>query len=102
MEETLINDYARGLMDAHGDRAIAEAAQRAAHMRTPGRQGRGEDLAPGRSGPEDDAGPDRELNAASLAAGSGRRVFPGLSAPGRPLSNGALLFDIYYMEHMFI
>ena len=26
----LINDYARGLMDAHGDRAIAEAAQRAA------------------------------------------------------------------------
>jgi hypothetical protein len=30
MEETLINDYARGLMDAHGDRAIAEAAQRAA------------------------------------------------------------------------
>ena len=30
MDETLINDYARGLMDAHGDRAIAEAAQRAA------------------------------------------------------------------------
>ena len=30
MEETLISEYARGLKDAHGDRAIAEAAQRAA------------------------------------------------------------------------
>ena len=30
MEEMLINDYARQLMDAHGQRAIAEAAQRAA------------------------------------------------------------------------
>ena len=80
MEETLINDYARGLMDAHGDRAIAEAAQRAAHMRTPGRQGRGEDLAPGRSGPEDDAGPDRELNAESLA-GERAAGLPGLSCP---------------------
>jgi hypothetical protein len=30
MEETMINEYARGLKDAHGDRAIAEAAQRAA------------------------------------------------------------------------
>jgi hypothetical protein len=30
MEETMINDYARQLMDAHGQRAIAEAAQRAA------------------------------------------------------------------------
>ena len=30
MEETLISEYARGLRDAHGDRAIAEAAQRAA------------------------------------------------------------------------
>jgi hypothetical protein len=30
MEETMISEYARGLRDAHGDRAIAEAAQRAA------------------------------------------------------------------------
>jgi hypothetical protein len=30
MEEMIINDYARQLMDAHGQRAIAEAAQRAA------------------------------------------------------------------------
>jgi len=30
MDETLISEYARGLKDAHGDRAIAEAAQRAA------------------------------------------------------------------------
>jgi hypothetical protein len=30
MEEMMINDYARQLRDAHGDRAIAEAAQRAA------------------------------------------------------------------------
>jgi hypothetical protein len=30
MEETLISEYARGLKDAHGDHAIAEAAQRAA------------------------------------------------------------------------
>lgn len=30
MDETLISEYARQLMDAHGDRAIAEAAQRAA------------------------------------------------------------------------
>jgi len=30
MEEMMINDYARQLMDAHGERAIAEAAQRAA------------------------------------------------------------------------
>ena len=29
MEETMISEYARQLMDAHGDRAIAEAAQRA-------------------------------------------------------------------------
>jgi hypothetical protein len=29
MEETLISEYARQLRDAHGDRAIAEAAQRA-------------------------------------------------------------------------
>jgi hypothetical protein len=29
MEEMMINDYARQLMDAHGQRAIAEAAQRA-------------------------------------------------------------------------
>jgi hypothetical protein len=29
MEEVMINDYARQLMDAHGQRAIAEAAQRA-------------------------------------------------------------------------
>jgi hypothetical protein len=30
MEEMMINDYARQLMDAHGQRAIGEAAQRAA------------------------------------------------------------------------
>jgi hypothetical protein len=30
MEEMTINDYARQLMDAHGQQAIAEAAQRAA------------------------------------------------------------------------
>jgi hypothetical protein len=29
MEETMISEYARQLRDAHGDRAIAEAAQRA-------------------------------------------------------------------------
>jgi hypothetical protein len=29
MEEILISEYARGLKEAHGDRAIAEAAQRA-------------------------------------------------------------------------
>jgi|GEM_PF-354096 len=29
MEETMINEYARQLMEAHGQRAIAEAAQRA-------------------------------------------------------------------------
>ena len=29
MEGTLISEYARQLRDAHGDRAIAEAAQRA-------------------------------------------------------------------------
>jgi hypothetical protein len=29
MEEAVITEYARELMDAHGDRAIAEAAQRA-------------------------------------------------------------------------
>jgi len=29
MEETVITEYARQLMEAHGDRAIAEAAQRA-------------------------------------------------------------------------
>jgi hypothetical protein len=29
MEETVINDYARELMEAHGERAIPEAAQRA-------------------------------------------------------------------------
>ena len=32
MEEMMINDYARQLMDAHGQRAIAEAAQRAAEF----------------------------------------------------------------------
>ena len=30
MEEIVIAEYARQLMEAHGDRAIAEAAQRAA------------------------------------------------------------------------
>jgi hypothetical protein len=30
MEGTLISEYARQLRDAHGDRTIAEAAQRAA------------------------------------------------------------------------
>ena len=30
MEETMISEYARGLRDTHGDRAIADAAQRAA------------------------------------------------------------------------
>ena len=30
MEEIMISEYARQLRDAHGDRAIAEAAQRAA------------------------------------------------------------------------
>jgi hypothetical protein len=30
MEETMISEYACQLKDAHGDRAIAEAAQRAA------------------------------------------------------------------------
>jgi hypothetical protein len=30
MEETMISEYARELRDAHGDRAIAEAARRAA------------------------------------------------------------------------
>jgi hypothetical protein len=30
MEETVIAEYARQLLEAHGDRAIAEAAQRAA------------------------------------------------------------------------
>jgi hypothetical protein len=29
MEETLIAEYARQLMEAHGDHAVAEAAQRA-------------------------------------------------------------------------
>ena len=29
MEETVIAEYARQLLEAHGDRAIAEAAQRA-------------------------------------------------------------------------
>lgn len=29
MEEMMISEYARELRDAHGDRAIAEAAQRA-------------------------------------------------------------------------
>jgi hypothetical protein len=29
MEETMISEYARQLREAHGDRAIAEAAQRA-------------------------------------------------------------------------
>jgi hypothetical protein len=29
MEETMITEYARGLMDARGPRAVAEAAQRA-------------------------------------------------------------------------
>ncbi len=29
MEETLIAEYARQLLEAHGERAIAEAAQRA-------------------------------------------------------------------------
>jgi hypothetical protein len=29
MEEMMISEYARQLRDAHGDRAIAEAAQRA-------------------------------------------------------------------------
>ena len=29
MDETTINEYARQLLDAHGDRAVAEAAQRA-------------------------------------------------------------------------
>jgi hypothetical protein len=29
MEETMISEYARQLKEAHGDRAIAEAAQRA-------------------------------------------------------------------------
>ncbi len=29
MEETVITEYARQLMEAHGDRAVAEAAQRA-------------------------------------------------------------------------
>ncbi len=30
MEETMISEYARQLRNTHGDRAIAEAAQRAA------------------------------------------------------------------------
>jgi hypothetical protein len=30
MEETMISEYARQLMEAHGQRAIAEAAQHAA------------------------------------------------------------------------
>jgi hypothetical protein len=29
MEETVISEYARQLLEAHGDRAVAEAAQRA-------------------------------------------------------------------------
>jgi hypothetical protein len=29
MEETVISEYARQLMEAHGQRAVAEAAQRA-------------------------------------------------------------------------
>ena len=29
MDETMIHDYARQLLEAHGDRALVEAAQRA-------------------------------------------------------------------------
>ncbi len=29
MDETTINEYARQLLESHGDRAVAEAAQRA-------------------------------------------------------------------------
>ena len=40
MQETDIHDYARQLLDAHGDKAVVEAAQRAS---TSEKQGKSED-----------------------------------------------------------
>jgi len=42
MEEIEIQDYARQLLEAHGDRAMAEAAQKAAAFE---KQGKDEDAA---------------------------------------------------------
>jgi hypothetical protein len=36
MRETEIQDYARQLLEAHGDKAVAEAAQRASTLETQG------------------------------------------------------------------
>ena len=36
MQETEIHDYARQLLDAHGDKAVAEAAQKASTLEKQG------------------------------------------------------------------
>jgi hypothetical protein len=36
MQETEIHDYARQLLDAHGDKAVAEAAQKASALEKQG------------------------------------------------------------------
>ncbi len=62
MEETVVMEYARQLMEARGQAAIAEAAQRDA-VRTRRRQGGGRDLAASRVRAADPARPQNQLTA---------------------------------------
>ena len=55
MQEIDIHDYARQLLEAHGDKAVVEAAQKASTLEKQGDNGRRRNLAAHRSGPKADA-----------------------------------------------
>ncbi len=69
MEEMMINDYARQLMDAHGQRAIAEAAQRAAESERNNDTDEAKTWRRVRAGAQVDVRADRELTLHGLRPG---------------------------------
>ena len=62
MQEIEIHDYARQLLEAHGDKAVAEAAQKACVLEKKGDKRTGRNLEAHRSGLEADAWAARKLS----------------------------------------
>jgi len=61
MQEIDIHDYARQLLEAHGDKAVAEAAQKGLYARKPRRKRTGGNLEARRGSPEADTWTARKL-----------------------------------------
>jgi len=61
MQEIDIHDYARQLLEAHGDKAVAEAAQKGLYARKPRRKRTGENLETRRGSAEADTWTARKL-----------------------------------------